>query len=412
LSLRFRPAPSVPSRSASMHVVQVNYVYEPGLEPEALLERYTTLVGWSEALLSAGASRASVGQRFGRDLDLERNGVTYRFRSDGAGPFPRPWTRPAALERAIAGLDPDVVHFNGLGFPAQLPPLRRRLPGRAPLLIQDHKSPRPRAAGRLSPASLLRRWLWRRGLARADGFLFTAREQARPWIEAGLIAEGPRVFEVPEASRDLPRRAAGGAPRLPGRPALLWVGRLDRNKDPSTVLDGLERALARLPGAQLTMAFTDEALLPEVRARLAASPPLAARVHLRGALPPAELPRLYEGADLFVLGSHDEGSGYALIEALACGVVPVVTDIPSFRALTGGGRLGRLWSPGDAAAFAAALADAAALDLLACGRDVAAHFERELSWAAVGRRALAAYRDAADRRAAASATLPGSAGRR
>ena len=45
-----------------------------------------------------------------------------------------------------------------------------------------------------------------------------------------------------------------------------------------------------------------------------------------------------QAADLFVLGSHREGSGYSLIEALACGLPPVVTDIHAFRTLTGCGR--------------------------------------------------------------------------
>ena len=56
---------------------------------------------------------------------------------------------------------------------------------------------------------------------------------------------------------------------------------------------------------------------------------------------------------MFVSGSHSEGSGYALIEAMSAGVVPVVTDIPSFRAIAGD--CGARWPPGDAGAFADAL---------------------------------------------------------
>src|SRR5438876_111648 len=48
------------------------------------------------------------------------------------------------------------------------------------------------------------------------------------------------------------------------------------------------------------------------------------------------LAAFYSAADLFVLGSHDEGSGYAVLEACACGASPVVTDIPSFRRMTAG----------------------------------------------------------------------------
>ena len=54
----------------------------------------------------------------------------------------------------------------------------------------------------------------------------------------------------------------------------------------------------------------------------------------------------YSAADLFVVGSHHEGSGYALMEACACGAVPVVTGIPTFRLLTGSGSIGALWTPG------------------------------------------------------------------
>ena len=69
-----------------MHVAQVNYVYEPALhEPEALLDRFPTLGGWSEALLATGAARATVAQRFGRDAELVRRGVEYRLASFGGG---------------------------------------------------------------------------------------------------------------------------------------------------------------------------------------------------------------------------------------------------------------------------------------------------------------------------------------
>ena len=73
------------------------------------------------------------------------------------------------------------------------------------------------------------------------------------------------------------------------------------------------------------------------------------RVTLVGRVDRDELPNYYGAADVFVSGSHYEGSGYALIEAMSAGVVPVVTDIPSFRAIAGdtaramdAGRRGRL----------------------------------------------------------------------
>src|SRR5262249_38618635 len=60
-------------------------------------------------------------------------------------------------------------------------------------------------------------------------------------------------------------------------------------------------------------------------------------------------------ADFLVQASHAEGSGVALIEALACGTTPLVTDIPSFRRITGAGAAGSLTPVGDAAGLANAL---------------------------------------------------------
>jgi glycosyltransferase involved in cell wall biosynthesis len=109
------------------------------------------------------------------------------------------------------------------------------------------------------------------------------------------------------------------------------------------------------------------------------------------------MPAFYSAADIFVLGSHQESCGAALLEACACGAVPVVTGIPSFRAITGG-RIGELWRPGDAGDCARALRAAAAATGAEMRGRVLARFEDALSWPAVGRAALAAYADVLARR--------------
>ena len=91
-------------------------------------------------------------------------------------------------------------------------------------------------------------------------------------------------------------------------------------------------------------------------------------------------------ADLFVLGSHREGGSFALIEALATGLTPVVTDIPSSRTLTGDGAVGPLWPCGDWRELAAALQR-----VPAPRAHVRAHFDAHLSSSAIGRKLYAAY---------------------
>jgi glycosyltransferase involved in cell wall biosynthesis len=137
--------------------------------------------------------------------------------------------------------------------------------------------------------------------------------------------------------------------------------------------------------------------LPQVQQLIASDPALQQRVTLLGRVPHERIEQLMRAADLFVLGSHREGSGYALIEALACGLPPVVTDIPSFRALTAGGTVGALWPCGDAPALTAALQKVAAHCGAATRAAVRAHFERELSSTALGAKLAAMYVDVTGR---------------
>jgi len=157
------------------------------------------------------------------------------------------------------------------------------------------------------------------------------------------------------------------------------------------VLDGVSAAAPLLPELRLWCCFGVAPLLDQVERRVDGDERLRERVRLLGRVPHARIEQLMRAADLFVLGSHREGSGYALIEALACGLPPVVTDIPSFRALTADGAVGKLWPCGDAPALAAALKAAAQQTGGEARRAVRAHFERELSCAALGRKLAAMY---------------------
>ena len=360
-------------------------------DPDALLDSYHAPDGWADAVTEAGADAVTVVQRFSRNALIRRGRVDYHFVADGAPPSPAGTFWGSRMTHTIQRLAPTVVHIDGLVFPLIVRHLRLRLHRQTALAVQDH--------GGLdvqSPSFQTHRWraLYRFGLGAADGFLFTARDQASPFLRAGIIGSSDAIHEVLESSTNLASWPLGtdAGYRLPGQPALLWVGRLDSNKDPLTVLDGFERVAEALPNAALTLVYGDDILLAEVTSRIASSPLLRSRVHLRGRMPQSALPGLYAGADLFVLGSHREVACFSLIEALSFGVTPVVTDIPPFRAITDHGRLGPLFPPGDASAFARAIQQVAGGDLAARRSFVRGHFARELSWPAVGRRALSVYR--------------------
>jgi glycosyltransferase involved in cell wall biosynthesis len=274
------------------------------------------------------------------------------------------------------------LHAHGLGFAEDASAMARCLP-QLPMLCQDHADRVPRR---------WRRPRWRRWHAATAGAAFTAPELARPFTRAGLFGPLTRLFAIPESSsRFTPgsRADARAETGLHGDPCVLWVGHLSEGKDPLTVLDGVARAVQRLPGLQLWCAFGNAPLLDEVQARIARDPQLEGRVHLLGKVVHARVEALMRSADLFVSGSRAESCGYALLEALACGVAPVVTDIPAFRALTGNGRVGHLWPCGDAARLAEALVSTV-LGPSSPAR-VRAHFDATLSFAALGRQWADAY---------------------
>ncbi|TCV97807.1 glycosyltransferase involved in cell wall biosynthesis [Luteibacter rhizovicinus] len=369
-----------------MHVAQINVLPAPAdCSPADLFERWPSLADIPEAAAGAG-TRISVIQAAACDARLTRRGVDYRFTDTrGMTSAVRRARHFADLLRDIA---PDVLHLHSLGFARDAFELARCLPD-VPILIQDHAD---------RPPPWWRRSRWRPWYAAASGIAFTAPALAQPFVAASLFGTRTRLFAIPESSsRFVPgnRASARAATGLRGDPCILSVGHLSDGKDPLTVIEGVALAAASLPDVQLWFAFGNAPLLDEVQRRVAQDPRLAGRVHLLGTLTHARIETCMQAADLFVSGSLAESCGYALLEALACGVAPVVTDIPAFRALTGDA-IGEHWTRGDAAELAEILVRMA-IDRPSPAR-VRTHFDATLSFAAVGRQWADAYAQLLDDR--------------
>lgn len=384
-----------------MHVVFLNPSYDSRIRnPEELLRRYRTMPGCAEGTVAAARNagysdaKATVVQRFHHDAVIDTEGVAYRFVGDGLEPELGWWRGSRVVESLVSGECqtaqregiPALVHLHGLVHAATVPMLRRKLPPGVPIIVQHHAE-RPRTG----LAGLHQRW----GLSRADGFFFAARGQAGDWLDRGAIRGDQPVFEVMEGSTAFSRIDTAEARRrtgMDGSPVLLWVGRLDENKDPLTVLAGLEAVLPELPGARVYMAHGEPSPLVEVvRRRIAGSEVLERSVEMLGSVPHSRMEAIFSSADYFILGSRYEGSGFALAEALACGVVPIVTDIPSFRMMTDGWATGALWTPGDPEALVSAVIDVLGRSLAEQSRAARAFFDRRLSYAAIGRASVAPY---------------------
>ena len=367
-----------------LHVVQLSFFNDPqGRGPQELLSAWPSLIDIAECATRGGV-RVSVVQASLHTERIDRNAVAYHFlpfgRATAAGGVSE------ALGLLLADLNPDLYHVQGLGFPRDTLSLARFAPS-TPIVIQDHADTVPR---------FWHRPLWQQGLATAAGVVFCATDQAAPFMAAGLLRPPTQVYEIPESTsrfRLADSLAARRELNVEGNPMLVWVGHLDANKDPMTVLDGVSQAAHRLPGLKLWCCFGSAPLLKTVKRRIEADPLLRDRVRLLGRMPHERVERLMQAADLFVLGSHREGSGYALLEALACGVTPVVTDIPSFRALTGQGTIGELWPVGSSEGLSRALLSAVPRLHSRTRATVREHFDRELSFEAVGSKWAAVYAD-------------------
>jgi len=293
--------------------------------------------------------------------------------------------RPRRVFERLAALAPDVIHFHGLTYPRELRALATALPS-VPVLAQDHGSGAPRG---------WRRVWYRWGFARLAGVTFTTRAQAMPFVAAGVIRSSVPIFEaLAVSSRFTPggQEAARAVTGLDGDPCLLWVGDLNARKDPLTMLDAVAQAARDLPALRLHMCFQQAPLLAAVRSRIVGDPVLAPRVRLLGALPRGAIEKHLQAADFLVLSSHAEGCGAAVLEALACGTTPLVTDIPSFRRMTGDGVYGAMVPVGDAPGLALAIRDWSARDRPTLRRAARAHFERTLSFEVLGGELRRAYR--------------------
>ncbi|MCJ7569285.1 MAG: glycosyltransferase family 4 protein [Anaerolineales bacterium] len=80
---------------------------------------------------------------------------------------------------------------------------------------------------------------------------------------------------------------------------------------------------------------------------LLANTGLEGRVHFAGIVANASLPDYYRSADLYISASHSDGSSVSLLEAMACGLPSLVSNIPGNMEWVTNGQTG--WSFADGA---------------------------------------------------------------
>ncbi|MBI4607399.1 MAG: glycosyltransferase family 4 protein [Candidatus Rokubacteria bacterium] len=175
----------------------------------------------------------------------------------------------------------------------------------------------------------------------ADAVIVPSR-QTRDDLAALLGVPPEKVWVIPEAPAPAfrPRSAGEVAPvldryGLAAKGYLLFVGSLEPRKNLLTLLRAYETLYERddNPPA-LVLAGGPGWRNRELLARLRASP-CAASIRRVGYLDDEEIPMLTSGAACVVYPSLYEGFGLPPLEAMACGVPVVGSDIPALREVVG-----------------------------------------------------------------------------
>jgi glycosyltransferase involved in cell wall biosynthesis len=357
-----------------MKFVCASYVFTKGYqEPEAWIERIKAYTGILEAL--AKDNQVISIEQIDYDGEYVKEGVRYYFKR-----FAHPGSLfPRKLHKFIKSQQPDVVIIQSLHYPLQIVQLRLTLGRKTKIIIQNHAE---------RPFTGIKKYLQKLADHFTDAYLFASHELGTDWVRSGNLASTTKIHEVMEVSSvffPIDKVVAKQKTGVKGDVTFLWVGRLNENKDPLTVVKAFLKFAESQPSVCLYMIYHTEELLEELQQLLNQSTQKD-QVKLVGSVPNAELLYWYNSADIILSGSHYEGSGTAVCEAMSCGCMPLVTDISSFRMITDKGKCGLLYQAGNENALLAALRQTTKIDISEKQKLSLEYFRSTLSFEAIAHR--------------------------
>lgn len=238
---------------------------------------------------------------------------------------------------------------------AEMVPPRLRCPAiasfRNPNVVdlKRHAWP-PRQRTRLTALNAIARFASRR----CERILFVSEDSAR-WM-GDILRIPAQKRSVIHHGIDLERWGPREPEEVHPRPYILSVSSIYRYKNYVRLIEAYVELCKRIADPPDLLIVGDNQDAPYARAmeeaRIGAGS-AAARIHILGEVPYADVRRYYAGADLFVFPSYLETFGHPLLEAMASGIPLVAADTPIFREIAGDAAL--YASPFDVMAMAAAI---------------------------------------------------------
>ena len=272
-----------------------------------------------------------------------------------------PWTIPGASRRLgaiVASVRPEVVHALRIPYEGML---CASLPQQTPLLVSVWGNDFTLHAG-ASPA--MRRWT-RRSAARADALHIDCRRDlglAQAW---GFDARRPSLIIPTNGGVRTELFRSTPPPDLPSdsgltlllaqlgtRPVVVQPRGFRTYVRNETFFGSIPAILRQVPDVH----FLCPGMEGEPQAeRWLKNLRIEGAVSLLPRLTPAEMAALFQRAQVSVSPTSHDGTPNTLLEAMACGALPVAGDLDSLREWIEPGRNGLLVDPSDAAAWAEAV---------------------------------------------------------
>ena len=263
-----------------------------------------------------------------RGVPIVEDGVTYWYFRRQTRFYTFSWPLSAWLKRHIPEFD--LVHIHALFSFAALPAAFWASRSGVPYIV--------RPLGTLNEWGMKNRRPWLKNLSfrllesrilKHAALVHYTSEQER--LEAGKLQVTAASEIIPNALPDHSDACVAGQfrarhPELEGRRIILFLSRLDTKKGLELLLQAFAKVRQESPNAFLVLAGNGE---PEFVGRLkaqAASLGIEFDVLWAGFLTGEEKWAALTDADLFVLPSHSENFGIAVLEAMAAGTPVVVSD--------------------------------------------------------------------------------------
>ena len=257
-----------------------------------------------------------------------------------------------SLHGAVRRFQPDVIHAG----PVQRGPLLAAAQGLRPLVTMSWGSDlligARSGAGRIAAEY---------ALARSSAFLCDCEAVRTRAVELGM--DRNRILMFPWGV-DLTQFLPG--PPSSFRTELGWQSNIILiSTRPWKSLYGLEILIrgfieAAQSKPQLRLLLLNAGPLENLIRSAIADAGLSDSVHFAGMIDQDRLPDYYRSSDLYLSASRSDGSSVSLLEAMACGIPAIVSDIPGNREWIETGRNGWTFEDGNAAALTERILEAAA----------------------------------------------------